>query len=371
MLRRRLDYRLPFFIAIVSYVGGYATVAIGLAVAGFGVWSLVYASLTQSVLSLVAHLVLAPHPLRPSFDRAALAPLLHFGVGTSMSEWMNYIARNGDNFVVGRMLGVESLGLYARAYSLMSLPFTYTTSVMSAVLFPSLSRLQDDQPRLQRAHLLMSRLTAAMSAPMMGTMAVAAAPLILTLYGPRWAGVIAPFQVLCAFGYFRALYHVAGVVAQSAGRVYAELRNQMFYALMVVAGAAIGAVWGVAGVAFGCGLAILFMYVASGHLAARATATTWPMYLRFQLTPVVFGASTAAIALLLRSALERSAVSDPVVALLLVCVGGLGTAASTLVVLSEEPYRPVVSHLPASVEWTVNRVRRVAPARAADGAAAR
>jgi PST family polysaccharide transporter len=315
--------------------------------------------------------VLAPHALRPLFDRAALAPLLHFGVGASLSDWMNYIARNGDNFLVGRLLGVESLGFYARAYSLMSLPFTYTTSVMSAVLFPSLSRLQDDQQRLQRAHLLLSRLTAAISAPMMGTMAVAAAPLVLTLYGPRWAGAVAPFQVLCAFGYFRALYHVAGVVAQSAGRVYAELRNQMLYALMVVAGAALGASWGVAGVAFGCGLAILFMYIASGTLAGRATATPWRVYLRFQVTPLLFGAATLGIAFLMRGALEHSGVPGAVVALLLVCVGGLGTLASTLVVLSEDQYGPVVTHLPAIVGRTINRLRPLMPARAARHAATR
>ena len=54
----------------------------------------------------------------------------------------------------------------------MNLPFTHFASVMSSVLFPALSQLQEEPARLQRAYLMMTRLTAVVSAPAMGTLAM-------------------------------------------------------------------------------------------------------------------------------------------------------------------------------------------------------
>jgi 8-oxo-dGTP diphosphatase len=58
-----------------------------------------------------------------------------------------------------------------------------------------------------------------------------------------------PLQILCLAGYFRALYHLGGVVAQSVGRVYGELRNQTAYAALVIGGGLVGSRFDLAGVA--------------------------------------------------------------------------------------------------------------------------
>jgi O-antigen/teichoic acid export membrane protein len=358
LLRRRLDYKRRFVISTSSYVAGYAAVATTLALLGYGVWSLVWGGLTQTVLLAAGNLIASPHPVRWLVARSELGELLHFGVGASLGDWMNYLARNGDNFVVGREFGAESLGLYARAYSLMNLPFTYAASVMSAVLFPAMSRLQDDLGRLRRAFLLMTRLTAAISAPVMATMTVAAPHLIVALYGPRWAGAIPPLQVLCVFGYFRAVYHVGGVVAQSAGRIYGELANQILYAALVLTGALIGAQFGMPFVAAGVGLAITAMFLATSRLALRATHTSWRVYLRCQVDSLVIGLTTGGLTLLARLSLERYGMPDAVVAVVLVAIGGMAAAVGTAWTLSERDFQPLIIHLPRLVTWCVDPVRQ-------------
>src|SRR5439155_23366379 len=115
---------------------------------------------------------------------------LHFGFGAAMSACVNYVALNGDNFVVGRWSGAASLGLYNRAYTLMNLPFTYAASVMSGVLFPAFAYVQGEPVRLRRGYLLTTQITAVIAAPSMATMAVAAPHLVRALYGPQWSGVV-------------------------------------------------------------------------------------------------------------------------------------------------------------------------------------
>jgi hypothetical protein len=64
--------------------------------------------------------------------------------------------------------------------------------------------------------------------------------------------------------YFRALYHLGGVLAHSVGQVNSELRNQIVYAVLVLAGPGIGSRHGLGGVAAGVGLAIVYMFASMG-----------------------------------------------------------------------------------------------------------
>src|SRR5262249_41803061 len=119
LLRRRLDFQRLFFIDTASYLIGYGLVATTLALMGDGVWSLVWGSLVQTVVMAAAQIASARHPMRPILAARETRELLHFGVGAGTSSWINYLALNADNFIVGRTLGAASLGLYARAYTLM------------------------------------------------------------------------------------------------------------------------------------------------------------------------------------------------------------------------------------------------------------
>jgi PST family polysaccharide transporter len=359
LLRRQLDYRQLFRISTVSYLAGYGAVSVTSALLGFGVWSLVWGGLTQNLLSTVGTLLAARHPLRPLWSPRELRELLRFGVGMSLGGWMNYLARHGDNFVVGRQLGPASLGLYTRAYSLMNLPFTYGVAVMSSVLFPALSRLQDDPARLRRVYLLVTRLTGTVCAPAMATIAVAAPHLITGIYGRRWSGAIVPLQILAAVGYLRVLYHVGGIVAQSAGRVYGEFRNQAIYATLVIAGASIGARGGLPWVAAAVGLAILVMFVLSTQLSLSATGASWRTYARSQVEAVSMGVLTAAALVVVRFVTVRLGLHDAVIALVLVAAGAGAAAAGGLWIASEPEFKSLVRLLPARLETLAEAVGTV------------
>ena len=169
---------------------GYGGVAVTLALTGQGVWSLVWGSLIQRLFTSCALLIVVRHSVRPILARRELQELLHFGVGSTLVAYVNYVARNADNFVVGRWMGAASLGLYNRAYNLMSLPHTYGASVMTSVLFPVFAQAQGNQERVRRGYLLLTQITAMVAGPAMATMAIVAPHLVLTVYGPKWTGVV-------------------------------------------------------------------------------------------------------------------------------------------------------------------------------------
>jgi len=359
LLRRRLDFRRLFYIDTVSYVLGYGGAAVTLAVLGFGVWSLVWGSLVQTTLSSAWQIVAARHPVKPLAAGPELGELLSYGVGAGASSIANYLAVNADNFLVGRLLGATSLGLYARAFNLMNLPYVYVASVLSGVLFPAFAQIQTDIPRLRRGYLTMTRLTAVIAGPSMVALAIAAPFLVPTLYGPAWTGVVFPLQILCAAGYFRSLFHVGSIVAKSVGRVYSDLQRQVGYAIFVMIGAIAGSSFGLPGVAIGVSVAIAFMFMATGQLALDITRTSWTEYLRAQRAAIVTTTVVALFAIGARVPLEQIHARPGFITAGTLIAASLPWSVSLLWHLGEPDLAQIAGELPAELTHLVRFVRGI------------
>ena len=153
-LQRRLDFRRLFAVDLISYLLGYALIAIGGAMLGWGVWSLVFGSLVQSWLASVLCAASARAPIKPLLAKQEMRDLLGFGVGVTVNGVIAYVGRNGDNFLVGRILGTAALGLYSRAFNFMMLPINYLTSVIPTILIPAFSEIQLNKARVGRGYLM-------------------------------------------------------------------------------------------------------------------------------------------------------------------------------------------------------------------------
>lgn len=357
LLRRQLDFKRPFIVETASYLLGYGVLSLVLAQSGYGVWSLVWGGLTQTLLSTVAQLAIVGLPRPPLLAAREAADLLHVGLGMTLNGCVNVLALNADNVVVGRWLGPTPLGLYSRAYTLMTLPLTHAAYTLSSVLFPAFALVQGDQERLRRGYLLATKMTAMVAAPAMVTLGIGAPHLVHSLYGAQWIGAVPPLQVLCVAGYFRALYHLCGAVVQAVGWVYRELRRQAVYAVLTFGGAWLGASYGLAGVAAGVGVGILYMYFAQGQLALQATGTSWRDYFNVQTGAIGLAAVTGASALVARFALEWLGASSALVAIGVLCAAAVPWSIGMLRTLGDPEFGPVRSALPQWCQRLIARMR--------------
>jgi O-antigen/teichoic acid export membrane protein len=235
----------------------------------------------------------------------------------------------------------------------MNLPQTHAAGVMSVVMFPAFAQVQGEPARVRSGYLLVTRLTAIIAAPAMTAMAIVAPHLVRALYGPQWIGAVVPLQIFSLAGYFRALYHLGGVVAQSVGRVYGELWRQVTYAAAVIGGTLVGSRYGLPGVAAGVSVAILYMFAATGQLALRATGTPWRVYFRVQVGAVVTAGFTAAIAHFVRLLLEVGRVSSAMITLTVLAAAAVPWSVGILWTLGQPDCEPLRGGLPA---WAVRLV---------------
>lgn len=362
LLQRALDFRRLFVVDAISYGVGYAGVAVTLALSGLGVWSLVAGTLVQAALASGLALAMVRHSVRPLLARAEWRDIAGFGMGVSANQIVNYAARNGDNLVAGRWLGAAPLGLYSRAYNLMTLPQTYVAAVASSVLYPAFAEARADPDKLGRAYLLAVQITALATAPVMAGMIVAAPHLVTGLYGAEWAGAALPLQVLCAAGLFRAVYHLAGALTQATGRVYAELRRQVGYALLVVVGSLIGLRWGLLGIATAVSGAVVYMYVVMAQLSLGILQRSWRDFLDAQRAGVLVAAVVAVATLGTRIVAERMDASSGWTLLALVVAGAISLPLGVFLLPARARpvelfarFSPMVSRLPLGVRPLVRR----------------
>jgi O-antigen/teichoic acid export membrane protein len=275
LVQRDLRFRWLATRDVLSYALGYGLVGIALAWAGWGVWSLVVAQITQTVLNAAMLLSVRPPALRPLPSWRAFVELMDFGAGFTAARIANFMAQQGDNLVVGRVLGPQALGIYTRAYQLMAVPTTLFGDVLDRVLFPTMARVQGDPPRLAAAYLQAVASIALVMLPIGVIMTVLAPEVIVVLLGSRWVEVIPPFQVFAIGLLFRTSYKMSDSISRATGAVYRRAWRQAIYAALVFAGAWVGSRWGVTGVSVGVLVSLLINFVLMADLSLAVAHTTW------------------------------------------------------------------------------------------------
>ncbi len=326
LLQRNLAWRSLMWVELAAFVLGYALPAVFLAAAGYGVWALVGSALGQHFVRTAVLLKLQPHPKWPRIG-PEIREVLGFGSRFTLARIFNYTAGQGDNLVVGRVLGIVALGYYSRAFKLMLILVTYFATVATKVLFPTMSRLQGEPERLRAAYLAGAAVLALVSAPLGALLVILAPEFVGVMLGPRWAPSIVPFQILTAGIMLRNVYLMAYCLDGAVGAMRKRTLRDGIYALAVVLGSLAGSRFGLAGVATGVLLAIVVNYLVGAAMSLQMIGATWRDYARSQLPAFGLGLLTAIVAYPVRLALLAAGFSQFTV---LVLTGGICLTAIAL-----------------------------------------
>ena len=339
-LQRDLRFEIVAVIDLVTYACAYSLVAIWLAHEGAGVWSLVLATLSlafarSAVFNMVGGLIW------PRFDVKRTRKLLKYGKAEAVARLGNFFAVQGDNFVIGRFLGAAALGVYGRAYGVVSVPASVIGQVVQDVLFPTFSRAYDRQSQ--------QFYRASIGAVLLGVLpvgvavAIVAPEIVLVVLGPDWADVVPPLRVLALVMVFRVGYKVSDALAQATGTMAGRARRQFVYAAAVVGAACAGLPWGLVGSATGVAFAIVVNYLLMMQLVRRIVQISWRELVRIHvvaLPPTVI----TAVALGVVVVLMRSGHMGPWLTIMATCLISAIVVCSSFAVLS--PFG--LGHLPQS-----------------------
>lgn len=193
-------------------------VGILLAYMGAGVWSLVAQSFTAHIVTTGLNFYWSSWHPRFKFSMGVVRNIWGFSSNLFTYNLILYWARNADNILIGRFFGSADLGFYNRVYALMLLPVYQIVSVITKVMFPALSSIQDNPERVKRIYLRTISILSLAVSPIMIGLAVTAEPFVLTIYGQTWAPMIPLLQVLALVGLLQTFTSTSGWLFMSQGK---------------------------------------------------------------------------------------------------------------------------------------------------------
>jgi PST family polysaccharide transporter len=162
---------------------------------------------------------------------------------------VNYFARNADNILIGRVLGVNALGLYSRAYNLFMIPLLNISNPVLQVGLPALSQLVEWPERFSRYYLKLLGIVALLTVPIAALCVTEGGFLITVLLGPKWTGAVAVFRLLAVACLIQPAVATTGLVQISLGRSRRYLVWGVVTAVCFVCSFVIGLPFGIVGVA--------------------------------------------------------------------------------------------------------------------------
>ncbi|MEW6269260.1 MAG: oligosaccharide flippase family protein [Thermodesulfobacteriota bacterium] len=229
----------------------YGASAGGLALAGYGVWSLVLANLAaEAALTAGCWLICPWRPGSARFDVAAARELASFGRNILGANVLALLRDKLPVLVIGKLLGAELVGLFWMAQRWAALPIEGVTFVVSRVSYPAFARLREDRAGFAAGYARTLEAILLIATPVAFGLALVAEPLIATMYDARWQGAALLLAILAFYGLFHAVASSTGEVFKAAGAPRLVLIYALLYTvLLAVLLGVLGAVLGLAGAA--------------------------------------------------------------------------------------------------------------------------
>jgi O-antigen/teichoic acid export membrane protein len=170
--------------------------AIALAVFGMGPLSIVLGRLGGQVLQLALYATFSKWLPSWTIDRETVKDVWRYGRHVLGFNVVNYWSRNLDNLIIARSAGVEVLGFYSRAYTLMLLPVTLVSGSIGKVLQPTLARQQHNLALAMVTWTEYTLLSLLIGLPIAALLISASGVITVALLGEQWGSAAQFLQIL-------------------------------------------------------------------------------------------------------------------------------------------------------------------------------
>jgi O-antigen/teichoic acid export membrane protein len=213
-------------------------------------WPMVTFLVVSDLLTSAILLRARPTPYRLKVGGDSIRDLWTFSGGQLGDAAVNYWSRNADNVLIGRVLGSDALGIYSRCYVILLFPVQQVAQVVNRVMFPAMSSVQDDQPRIRSAYRRTIAVIAIAVFPFTALLLVAAQPLVIGVLGRQWSAAVPVLRVFALVAAIQSIGTTTGWLYQATGHTKRMFVVTVVLTVLVIIGFVIGVQWGLMGVAY-------------------------------------------------------------------------------------------------------------------------
>ena len=196
ILTKRIDFKTKTKASVVAAVTS-GVVGIGMAFAGFGVWSLVAQQLSNKLIYTVCLWFLNKWWPKLKFSTESFHYMWGFGWKLMLSGLLNNAWNQLYQVVVGKFYSPATLGQYSRSKEYANLFSSNLTSIIQRVSYPVIAEMQDDTTRMVAGYRKIIKTTMFVTVIILISMAAVSEPFIYCLIGPQWHEAATYLPLIC------------------------------------------------------------------------------------------------------------------------------------------------------------------------------
>ncbi len=231
-------------------------------------------------------------PLLPGFRE--IRRVVTFGSKISFVEILNDVSFTVSELVIGRTLGLHSVGIFSRAQGVSQLFSRLISQGITPVITPLFAKTIRETGSLRDTYLKATDYLLAASWPFLGVLFILAPEFVLALYGEKWAEAIPVVRILCVG---LAVYYLASLAERmmlASGEVNCLFKFSVIYNGVRIGCLVIGAFISVEAIALMVTVAYLIRFLLlRKHLRDLANIVTTDFNKLLLITLAVSGASMA------------------------------------------------------------------------------
>lgn len=213
--QKDLEFGKDFVLMTAAKLGSFA-VTVTLAVLWRDYWALVVGAITAKGSHVVLSYLMQPY--RPRLSLAEWRSIFHFSKWIQLNSVFSFVATRFDTFIVGKLLGAQTLGLYSVAYEISTLVTSELIMPIRRVLFPGFAKIADDRDRLRQTFVDSLALMMLAGVPLSLGIALVAEPAVRVFLGPKWMEAAPLVSVLAIYGLVHVVNGNFGTVFLAIGR---------------------------------------------------------------------------------------------------------------------------------------------------------
>lgn len=186
----------------------------------YKVYSLIYSTLLGSLFSSLIFLYIGfkGNPIKPYFKFSLLSPFFKIGIYNLGSNILEFISREMDVIVVGKMMNIQTLGIYSLCKQLSMKLYSIINPIVITVLNPVLAKLQSESIKFKRLVLRTIKTLAVLNAPIYIFIVILSQEILHILYGPEYTEGYIPYMLLSASYFIITIQNPSGSIQIAKGR---------------------------------------------------------------------------------------------------------------------------------------------------------
>lgn len=232
-LTKKLNFKTQTVVALPASIIG-AIVGIVLAYSGYGVWSLVWSSLSTSLIGTILIWNFAKWKPDLYFSKSKFYLHFNFSYKLTVSALLNRIFDNIYIIVIGKYFSPMQVGYYTRAESTKQLPLNNIFNSLDQITFPMFSDIQDDNIRLKKVYKQLLVMVVFLVAPLFLFLSVMAEPIFRFLFTEKWVPAVPFFQILSLTGILYPFHAYNLNIIKVKGRSDLFLKLEIFKKVIIV-----------------------------------------------------------------------------------------------------------------------------------------